>query len=315
MFRSILFGALLLIILVNGGGCSLDGAEKKANEQQVITIATGGTTGPYFAIANGIADIYNETLPFITTSIRSTGGGVDNIQLLTQRKVEMGLVMADIASFAYEGNKEIQGLENGSKLRAVAALYPNYVHLITLDPSLKDVGDLKGKKIGIGDIGSGTEINARTILKANGIDYSQIEEQYLSYRESVTELKNGGIDAAFLTSGLPNDMVLQLSGTNRVYFIPITDDAIYSVDSIPAGTYGNEKDIPTAVITNLLLTHRDLPDELVFQMTKAIFDNIEQLQSVHPAAEHIQLSSSQQGLTVPLHPGAEKYYRQLGILH
>ncbi len=291
--------------------------EHGTDNNTVITIATGGTTGPYFAIANGMAQLFDQKLPGFSTSVRSTGGGVENIQLLLDKKVELGLVMADIASFSFTG-KKIEGIKEGKNLRAVAALYPNYVHIISLKKTgIMSVEDLKGKKVGVGAVGSGTEVNARTILKYHGITYDDIDEYYLSYKESVNALRNGDIDAAFLTSGLPNAMVLDLVKTNQVQFIPIAEAKVkeiakkypyYSSREIPKNIYGNAYPIHTAAITNILLTREDMPDDLIYDITKTIFENTDKLSKAHSAAADISLENSQIGLTVPLHNGAKKFF-------
>lgn len=293
----------------------LDGEEK-----QVITITTGGTTGPYFAVGNGMVDLFEQYIPDTIHSVRSSGGGVENIRLLLEGKAELGLVMADIASFAYNGKPKLGGLKNGQNLRAVTALYPNFVHIISLkENGITTIDDLKGKRVGVGDVGSGTEVNARTILEAYGIFYQDIEEHYLSYRESVIELRNGNIDAAFLTSGLHNSMILELAETDDVQFIPIAKEKVetiaekfpyYSHDFIPKQIYKNDQPISTAAITNLLLTREDVSEDLIYNVTKIIFLNIDRLHQSHPAAVDIRLENGLNGLTVPLHNGSKKFFEE-----
>lgn len=314
---------LLFVLVVAEVGCSYQPEEKMPDDKPIITIATGGTTGPYFAIANGMVNIFNRKLSQVNPSIRSSGGGVENIKLLVEKEAELGLVMADIASFAYEGDQNIPGFSKGENLRAIAALYPNFIHIITLNKSLTSIADLKGKKIGVGDVGSGTEVNARTILNANGISYDDIDEFFLSYRESIIELKADKIDAAFLTSGLPNPMIKKLSQERKIYFIPIDIKSVteiskrfpyYTVKPIPEDTYvGQYEEVNTVAITNLLLTRNDISEELIYQIARSIFDNAYILQLSHDAARSISIENSQEGLTVPLHPGAKKYFQERGV--
>lgn len=321
---------LLLSLISLISGCQWPGQNHPpmqlngdSQESNILTIATGGTTGPYFAIGNGMAQILDDQLIQTRASVRSTGGGVENIDLLTSHQVELGFIMADIASFAFDGRKDVIPVkDSGRDLRTITALYPNYVHVITLDPSLKNIQDLRGKKVGVGDVGSGTEVNARTILQAHGISYRDIDPNHLSYKESVAELRNGSIDAAFLTSGLPNPAIESLLETHQVFFIPIPEEKVkeiaqsfpfYSSDVIPEGTYQNQEAIATATITNLLLTRADLPEDLIYEITKAIFDHLPRLQEAHEAAQDIDLSRSQIGVTVPFHPGARKYFEEHGI--
>ncbi len=310
---------VLLILFLSGCQTNSDADLSTYDQKRVITIATGGNTGPYFAIADEMAVLFDNNISEISTSVQSTGGGVENIQLLLEKNAELGLVMADTASLAYEGKLAIRQ-KNEKELRAIAALYPNYVHIITLKNSeIDSVEDLIGKRVGVGDVGSGTEVNALTILQAFGINYEDIEEYYLSYKESVIELKNGKIDAAFLTSGLPNAMVMELVKTNEVTFIPVAKEKVeeiatefpyYSGGYIPRNTYLNDTSIPTAVITNILLTREDMAEDLVYDMTKVIFHHIERLHQAHHAAADIRLETAQKGLTLPLHPGAKRFYEE-----
>ncbi|MBO8170807.1 MAG: TAXI family TRAP transporter solute-binding subunit [Bacillaceae bacterium] len=318
---------LLLVYAIVFSGCqanqnpSSDPFSKQ--DARLLTIATGGTTGPYFAIGNGLARSLDRHLVGTIASVRSTGGGVENIRLLTEKKAEVAFVMADIASFAYEGNQEVKGLKNGEELRAITSLYPNFVHLITLEGQpINSVQDLVGKRVGVGDVGSGTEVNARTILKSYGITYDDIEEHFLSYKESVLELKQGNVDAAFLTSGLPNPAIQDLMQTHPVKFINISRENIdkiaahypyYSYNVIPKGTYNNTADISTAAITNLLLTRRDMPEQIVYDMTSILFEELDELQDAHTAARDINLQNSQDGVSVPFHPGAQKFFEEHGI--
>lgn len=310
---------LVLLLVESGCGDSLQPVRDPLDEK-VISIATGGTTGPYFAIANGLADLINKNMPGYQSSVRSSGGGVENLELLIQGHSEMGFVMADIASFAYQ--EQMKSNEDTS-LRTITSLYPNFVHVITLrNKAIRSIHDLKGKRVGVGDVGSGTEVNARTILQAYGLGYDDLEERHLSYKDSVAELEKGNIDAAFMTSGLPNKAVLELSRKGNLQFLPVSAAAIadiakqypyYYSDVIRKGTYAGQEDIPTAAITNLLLTRADLPDETVYATTKTLFEHLDGLKEAHLAAKDIRLEDCQKGVTVPFHPGAVQYFEEHGI--
>lgn len=310
---------LVFLLVVNGCADSNQPVRDPLNDT-VISIATGGTTGPYFAIANGLADQINKNMPGFQASVRSSGGGVENLELLNQRHSELGFVMADIASFAYQGQMK---QTDGSSLRTITSLYPNFVHVITLRSNeIRSIYDLKGKRVGVGDVGSGTEVNARTILEAYGLGYGDLEARHLSYKDSVAELEKGDIDAAFLTSGLPNDAVMNLSRKGNLQFLPISAEVIthiskqypyYYADSIRKGTYAGQEDVPTAAITNLLLTREDIPEETVYAITKTLFEHLDGLKKAHLAAKDIRLEDCQKGVTVPFHPGAMKYFEEHGI--
>ena len=310
---------ILFIFIVSACGINPEkGLPPITEKKMIITIATGGTTGPYFVIGNEIAKVIEREMSNTSASVHSTGGGVENVQLIIDGQAELGLVMADIASLSYE--KKLNNVKSGENLRAVTALYPNFVHIISLkNRYIKNIEDLKGRKVGVGAVGSGTEVNTRTILQYHGITYDDIDEYYLSYKDSVIELIKGNVDAAFLTSGLPNSMIIELTKTHDVQFIPITSEKVqeistefpyYSSNIIPTNTYNNDLPVHTATITNLLLTREDIDEDVIYDVTRIIFNNLNHLKQAHLAATDITLENSQNGLTVPLHKGAKKFFEE-----
>jgi len=203
-------------------------------------------------------------------------------------------------------------------------LYPNFVQIITLaDTGIAQIEDLKGKRVGVGAPGSGTEVDARNILAAHGITYDDIDEDYLSYAESVEQLKNGTVDAVFQTSGLPNATIMDISTTHDVVIIPVRPEmaeklskeiSYYSSEIIPAGTYDNKEDVYTAAVQTILITREDLSEDVVYDITKTLFENLDTMVATHNAAKDIDISKYAVGMPIPLHPGAEKYFREIGVL-
>lgn len=301
------------------GGASGDGATG-GGEQPFLTIATGGSSGPYYTIGGAMAKIYKDKLGYIA-SVQSTGASVENINLLKSKKVDVAFVMSDVASFAYNGEENFKESGAIKDLRAMAGLYLNYVQIVTLkDRNIKSVADLKGKRVGVGAPNSGVEVNARMVLAGHGITYDDIKPDYLSYSEAVEQLKNNAIDAAFVTSGLPNATVIDLMTTKDVEIVPIQPADVqklaekfpfFVAAEIPAGVYKNDKPIPTAAIRNILLVRADLPDEQVYKLTKTFFEQLNVLQEAHSAAKEIDVNEAGKDLVVPLHPGAEKYYKEV----
>jgi TRAP transporter TAXI family solute receptor len=315
----------VFILLVVGlfTGCSgkkEEAAGEKSAGPVFVTIATGGSSGAYFALGGAISNQLNQKVEGINSSVQSTGASAVNATLLGTEKVELAFAMNDVVSYAYTGTEVFKEKGKVENLRGIAALYPNFVQLVTVEKTgIKEVSDLKGKRVGVGAPGSGTEVNARQILKAHGITYDDIKADYLSYAEAIEQMKNGAVDAAFLTSGLPNSTIMDLATTQDVKIVPIRKEAVenlakeypfYASEVIPAGTYDNEEDVETAAVQTLLVTRADLSDDLVYNITKTIFENLDALRETHSAANSIKLESVRKGMPIPLHPGAEKYFNE-----
>ncbi|WP_319201563.1 TAXI family TRAP transporter solute-binding subunit [uncultured Ilyobacter sp.] len=321
--RGSILAVLILVILGLFTGCSGKKEEaggEKAAGPTFVTIATGGSSGAYFALGGAISNQLNQKIEGVNSSVQSTGASAVNATLLGTEKVELAFAMNDVVSYAYTGTEVFEEKGKVENLRGIAALYPNFVQLITVEKTgIKEVSDLKGKRVGVGAPGSGTEVNARQILKAYGITYDDIKADYLSYAEAVEQMKNGAVDAAFLTSGLPNSTIMDLATTQDVKIIPIRKATVeklaeeypfYASEVIPAGTYDNEEDVETAAVQTLLVTRADLSDDLVYDITKTIFENLDALKETHSAANSIKLETVKKGMPIPLHPGAEKYFNE-----
>ncbi|QZY54274.1 TAXI family TRAP transporter solute-binding subunit [Crassaminicella profunda] len=318
----------MLVLSVFAVGCSKSGDEPASEDQAssskktFVTIATGGSSGPYFAIGGAISNLLNEKLDNVNASVQSTGASAVNATLLGEQKAELAFAMNDVINYAYTGTEVFKDKGKVENLRGIAALYPNFVQVVTLEENgINEISDLKGKRVGVGAPGSGTEVNARQILGAHGITYEDIDEDFLSYSESIEQLKNGAVDAAFLTSGLPNSTIMDICTTHDVKIVPIRKDVVeklaadfpfYSSEMIPAETYDNKEDVETAAVTTLLVTRAELSDDVVYEITKTIFDNLDALHQAHSAAKRISLDTVEQGMPIPLHPGAEKYYKEQG---
>lgn len=287
-------------------------------DTRFVNIATGGASGPYNVIGTGLAEIYNKTYG-VNSKTQTTGASVENLNLLKQNKVEMAFVMSDSLTEALNGTGSFNGkIDN---VQQIAALYPNYVQIVTSKRSgIQKIEDLKGKRIAVGAQNSGVEVNARTLLKGFGIDYKDVKVDYLGYAEAADALKGGKLDAAFLTSGIPNSSLMELQqgfdlqivsidpakvkeiAKNQSYFLSLT---------IPKGTYGNTVDIPTAAIMNALVIRSDISQADGYKLTKTFFESLPQLVNSHQAATEISLAQAQQGLVAPLHPGAQQYYDEI----
>ncbi len=320
----LLVGLFALSAVLTGCTGSADtaaeGSGDAAPEKQFITIATGGSSGAYFALGGTVSNLLNEQVPYVNSSVQSTGASAVNSTLLGEGKADIAFAMNDVVNYAYTGTETFTEKGAVENLRGIASLYPNFVQAITLEgKGIETVADLKGKKVGVGAPGSGTEVNARQILGAYDITYDDIEEDYLSYAEAVEQLKNGAIDAAFLTSGIPNAAIMDLATTKDVQIIKIEEEVVsalaadfpfYSSEMIPADTYGNAEAVETAAVMTLLVTRAELSEETVYDITKTVFENLDSLGETHSSGKKISLESSQVGMPIPLHPGAAKYFEE-----
>lgn len=314
--------AALVLAACGGGeetsdGGSGEGGESEGLESNIVTIATGGASGPYNIIGTTLADTYSKTYD-VNSRTQTTGASVENVNLIKEDKIEMAFTMSDVVSQAVEGTEGFE--EPTDKISQIAALYPNYVQIVTTaDSGIETFEDLRGKRIAVGDQNSGVEVNARTLLEGHGITYDDIEVDYLGYAEAADGLRAGQIDAAFLTSGLPNASLLELSQSLDIRMVSIDpadvekiaeDKSYFIALEIPADTYGNEEAIPTAAIMNALIVKSDMSDDDVYKLTKTFFENLDTLENSHQAASDISLEAAQEGLVAPLHPGAERYYSE-----
>ncbi|MBZ4652847.1 MAG: transporter solute receptor, family [Peptococcaceae bacterium] len=320
----ILVLSLILTLAVGCGNSSNAGKPAEPKKEPVyITIVTGGSSGPYFALGGAVAKLFNEKIPGANASVQSTGASAVNATLLGEKKAELAFAMNDVVSYAYTGTEVFKDKGAVKNLRGLASLYPNYVQVVTLAKTgIKSINDLKGKRVGVGAPGSGTEVNARQILEAYGITYKDIKPDYLSYAEAIEQMKNGAVDAAFLTSGLPNSNILDLCTTQDVRIVPIEPQMVeklaekypfYTSVPIPGGTYDDKEDVPTAAVTTILVVREDMKEDLVYNMTKTIFENLDVIVSTHSAAKDIKLEKIKKGMPIPFHPGAEKYFKEKGI--
>ncbi|KGQ41490.1 C4-dicarboxylate ABC transporter substrate-binding protein [Gallibacterium anatis] len=284
-----------------------------------VTIATGGASGPYNIIGTTLAEVYSNELK-ANSKTQTTGASVENINLLNSKKVEMAFVMRDALSDAVNGLGSFEN-KKVTTVNELAALYPNFVQIITSKKTgIKTIADLKGHRVATGAQNSGVEVNARKLLAGFGITYNDITVDYLGYAEAVDALKAGRIDAAFLTSGLPNSSLIELQQGFDLQLVSIPKEGAekimqqypyFTSMAIPAGTYNNAEDVPTIAIRNALIVRSDLSDDDVYLLTKTFFENMDKLKSSHQAVKDINLEEAQKGSIAPLHPGAKRYYDEV----
>ncbi|MCP5287673.1 MAG: TAXI family TRAP transporter solute-binding subunit [Burkholderiaceae bacterium] len=310
----------LTALAVAAGACLLPAA---ANAQQFINILTGGTSGVYYPLGVALGKIYGEKIPGVKTQVQSTKASVENLNLLQKGRGELALALGDSVKFAWEGNAEVGFPAKLDKLRGLAAVYPNYIQIVSSQASgIKTFADLKGKSLSVGAAKSGTEVNAREVFKAMGMSYADLgKTEYLPFGESVELIKNRQLDATLQSAGLGVASIRDLATSIPVNVVAVPADAVarigapYIAATIPAGTYpGQTADVPTAAVVNFLVTHDGVPEETVYQMTKQLFENLDQMVAAHKAATAIKLETATAGMPVPLHPGAMRYYKEKGLI-
>lgn len=307
--------------------CGGDKAESKTEaaavaadklETKFVTVGTGGASGPYNIIGTALTEHYAKIFG-VNAKTQTTGASVENLNLLAQKKLEMAFVMSDALSDAVNGQNSFNNkIDNVSQ---VASLYPNYVQIVASGASgIKSIEDLKGKRVAVGAQGSGVEVATRALLEGFGITYNDIKVDYLGYAEAADSLKSGKLDAAFLTSGLPNSSLMELEQGFDLQIVSVPADKLSEIAKtktffipmdIPANTYSNKEVVPTAAILNALVVRSDLSDDDVYKLTKALFENAETLKNAHQAATDISVENAQKGLVAPLHPGAKRYYDEV----
>ena len=289
-----------------------------------INILTGGTSGVYYPIGVGLSQIYSDGIPGAKTSVQATKASVENLNLLQAGRGELALALGDSVADAKNGVEDAGFKAPLTKLRAIADAYPNYIQIVANKESgIKTLADLKGKTISVGAPKSGTELNARAIFKAAGLTYEDMSKvQYLPFAESVELIKNRQLDATLQSSGLGMAAIRDLSSTMPLNYVAIPPDVVtkignaaYQPAQIPANTYdGQPEPVPTVAITNIFVTREDVSEDVAYQMTKLMFENLTRLGNSHSAAKDIKLQNAARNLPIPLHPGAERYYKEAGAL-
>ena len=303
-------------------GLSAAAAPFGAQAQDFINVLTGGTSGVYYPMGVALSKIYSEALPDAKVQVQSTKASVENLNLLQQGKGEIGFSLGDSVKLAAEGDADAGFSAPLDKLRGIAAIYPNYIQIVaSADSGIKTLADLKGKSVSVGAPKSGTELNARAILEAAGMSYDDLGRvEYLPFAESVELMKNRQLDATLQSAGLGVASLKDLSTSIPISVVAVPVDvaeklgAPYVAGEIPAGTYdGQAETVPTVAVINYLVSSDAVSDETAYAMTKAMFENLDQMKAAHAAANDIDVQKALLGMPIPVHPGAQKYYDEVGV--
>ena len=286
-----------------------------------MTMGTGGTSGTYYAFG-GVLGQYIKNNAGIDVTVVSTDGSKANIQGVASGDYQLATVQSDVMAYAWAGTRSFEKDGKVDSFRVVGGLYAEAVQLVTMDPAIKSVADLKGKAVSIGAPNSGVYFNAMDVLGAAGLTESDIQPQYLSFGDSADGLKDGKIDAAFIVAGAPTAAISELCATNSAYLVPIDgavaqklmqDSPYYTSYEIPANTYtGQTEAVTTVTVKATLIVSASASEDDVYALTKAIFDNVTAITAENGKGAELSVENATSGMTAPFHAGAAKYFAEKG---
>lgn len=297
-----------------------------AQAQQFFRIGTGGTAGTYYPVGGMIANAVSQPGKIIATA-QATNGSLANVNGVASGSMEAGFSQSDVATWAYTGTGAFEGKPKVADLRMIANLYPESIHLVVKKGSgIKSVADLKGKRVALDEPGSGTLIDARMVLAAYGVKESDIKPEYIKPNQAGDKLKDGALDAFFFVGGSPAGAIAELASSGAgIELIPLAGpqaealrkaSPFFAVDHIAAGTYKDVPAVQTLAVGAQLVTNAKVDTETVYQITKALYGEAAQkaLQAGHAKGKFITRENAVQGVGIPYHPGAEKFYKEVGLL-
>lgn len=312
---------LLMVLVV--GVCAMGLAASASAGEVKLILATGGTAGTYYPYGGAMAKIWNSKIPGMNVTAQATGASVENVRLMNKDEVELALVQSDTIDFAFHAKEAFK--ERLTKMAVVAVLYPELIHIVVRgDLDIKSFSGLRGKRIGVGAPGSGTEANFRQLLDAHRMSKEDVSTQYLSFAESADQFKDKRIDAFMVTGGVPTAAIMDVAALREIKILPIEDTMIsiltarypfLSAAVIPANSYkGVTTDVKTVAVNAVLIAHPKLSESVVYDLTKALFENQAELAAAHAKGKVLSLRGAATGVSIPLHPGAAKYYKEKGVL-
>ncbi len=315
--RKIISLALVFVMLVTFSAFAAEGGLPGGSK---LIFTTGGAQGTYYGFGGVLSGKISETTSTTVTAITS-GGSKANIEAMEDEDAQLGFVQSDVGAYAYKGTRLFD--EKVSIFSTVANLYMEQVQIVTLDPEIKTVADLKGKSVSIGAAGSGVYFNAVDVLNAYGLDVEKdINPTYQSFGDSVEALQDGKIDAAFIVAGAPTTAVTSLAATKKVYLVSVDDEHIlkliaespyYSKNVISKNVYGTDDDVNTVAVGAVIIARDDVSEADVYNFLYGTFDKIEEISKAHAKGLELNLDFAASYTAVPYHPGAVKYFAEKGI--
>lgn len=299
------------------------GSVPPLTKEYKMSFATGGTAGTYYPYGGAIAALWSKHIKGVTATVEATGGSVENLRRLGNKEAEIAFTQNDIADYAYNGTEQFKD-KPIKNFRSLGALYPEVLQWV-VTPSIKSINDLKGKRFVVGAAGSGTEVNTRQVFEANGLKFSDLGRSVnLSFAEASNAMKDRQVDGYAVTGGVPTSAITDTTTAVDIALLPIEGDVakkvmdkypFYVPAKVPANAYkGVTQDVNTIAVLSTIVVREDLDTDLVYWLTKTLVEQQAELAQAHAKGKELSKDSITKGLTVPLHPGAEKYYREVGIL-
>lgn len=319
--RKSIITILIALLLISG---IITGCTKKADESLNLILATGGTSGTYYPFGGAMGQIWNSNIENMNVTAQATGASKENIRLVGSGEAELAIVQNDVMDYAKNGIELFEG-EKIETFSTIAAMYPEIVQIVVAkDSDINSIADMKGKRISVGDAGSGVEANAKQILEAYGLTFDDLNARRLSFRESGTALKDRQIEGFFVTAGIPNAAIQEIATIGGVKLISIDDETkkklmdkyeFYTEYTIPKETYnGMAVDAKTVAVKATLIVNNDLSEDVVYNLTKTLLDKQPELGQAHAKGKELSAADAVQGVSVPFHPGAIKYFKEIGVI-
>jgi TRAP transporter TAXI family solute receptor len=316
-FLALMLALLMALSLVACGSGSAAGGST------TLVMGTGGESGTYYAFGGVIAGKVSEVVPDLKINYVSSGGSSENLQNIAAGTVQLATVQSDVMTYAYEGTNTFEKSGDINSFRVLCAMYAETVQIVTTNPDIKSVADLKGKSVCVGDTGSGTYYNTVDVLAAYDMTIDDITPIYQSFGDSTESLQDGKIDAAFLCAGAPTTAVATLDSAKQIYLLSIDDEHMsklltacpyYASYTIPADTYGTvTTDTQTITVKATLICSASLTDDQAYNIVSAIFSNTDSISAAHKKGEELDTVFATDGIAVPFHTGAAKYFAEQGI--
>lgn len=309
-------------------GCGGNKADSSNNAQQGaaetrLIFASGGTSGTYYPVAGAIAQVWANNIEGLTVDVQATGASAENLNLLNQGDAEIAIVQNDVMYYANTATEGFSEAAPNEGFLTLGTVYPEVCQLVVdANAGIETVADLKGKAVSIGAPGSGVESNAKQILAAAGLTTEDIKVQNLDFAESANAIKDKAIVAAFITAGAPTTAVTELATSNDIKVLSLDEATIqslcenysyYTPYTISADVYGAAEDTNTVAVKATIVVKADLDEELVYNLTKGLFENLDAVAEAHAKGAEMSLKGAVEGVSVPLHPGAAKYYQEQGL--
>ena len=288
-----------------------------------VVLATGGTSGTYYAVGGVLQTVLGDKLTLANLTVESTGASKANVNMMTDGEAQMAILQSDVLNYAHEGTFTFADTGAETSALWVMGIYNETVQILA-KPGINTVSDLKGKTICVGDVGSGTEVNAWQVLGAVGLTKDDVNAVNGSFQDGVDQLKDGKIDAAFTVAGAPTTAIVDYATTNTLNLVSLSDEELAAIqaehpflirDDLAAGTYtGQDADVTCVAIQATLVASEELSEDVVYEFVKAMFDNKDALTEGHAKFGFLDPEAASAGATVTMHPGAEKYYKEIGVL-